>query len=107
MNHLNSVLIEGDLARDPVKRVTKEGKDVCNFTIASSRQYKGENGALEKETCFFDVTAWGKLVENCVRLGRKGLGARVVGRLHQERWTDDNGRQHSKVIIVAEHIELR
>jgi single-strand DNA-binding protein len=107
MNHLNSILIEGNLVSDAVKRITKTGTGVCNFTIASSRFYKGTDGAEEQEVCSFDVTVWGKLAETCVENGKKGRGVRVVGRLHQERWDDENGRAHSKINIVAEHVEFR
>jgi single-strand DNA-binding protein len=92
---------------DAVKRVTKAGTGVCNFTIASSRFYKGADGAMEKEVCFFDITAWGKLAETCAELGKKGRGVRLVGRLHQERWNDNSGGDYSKINIVAEHAEFR
>jgi single-strand DNA-binding protein len=109
MNHLNSILIEGDLVSDAVRRVTKAGTGVCNFTIASSRFYKGADGAMVKEVCFFDITAWGKLAETCAELGKEGRGVRLVGRLHQERWNDVSGVNllHSKINIVAEHAEFR
>jgi single-strand DNA-binding protein len=32
---------------------------------------------------------------------------RVVGRLKQDRWTGNDGKPHSKVSIVAEHVEFR
>ena len=31
----------------------------------------------------------------------------VVGRLKQDRWTDQEGKGHSKVYIVAEHVEFK
>jgi single-strand DNA-binding protein len=40
-------------------------------------------------------------------MGHKGRGVRVVGRLKQDRWNDANGKQRSKVTIVAEHVEFR
>jgi single-strand DNA-binding protein len=106
MNNLNSILIEGNLARDPDYRTTPKGTGVCKFPMASNRYYKQESG-FEKETSFFDIESWGKLAENVNRLGRKGRNVRVVGRLKQERWQNAEGRQISKVVIVAEHVEFR
>jgi single-strand DNA-binding protein len=103
MNNLNSVLIEGTLVREPTY---KETANVCTFGIASSRFYKN-GGGLEEEVSFFDVEAQGKLAGNCYDLGRKGRGVRVVGRLRQDRWTDDEGKVRSRVSIVAEHVEFR
>jgi len=106
MNNLNSVLIEGNMVRDPLLRSTSKGKSVCNFTIASNRYYK-QNSNFENEVGFFDVEAWGKLGDVCSNLGKKGRGVRVVGRLKQDRWTGSDGKSHNKVAIVAEHVEYR
>jgi single-strand DNA-binding protein len=106
MNNLNSVLLEGNMVRDPLIRSTQKGTSVCNFTIASNRFYR-QNSNLEKEVGFFDVETWGKLADACSSQGRKGRGVRVVGRLKQDRWTGVDGKSHNKVAIVAEHVEYR
>jgi single-strand DNA-binding protein len=106
MNNLNSILIEGNLVRDPLSRTTPKGTALCTFTLASNRFYK-QDAQYEKEVGYFDVESWGKLAENCYNLGRKGRGVRVVGRIKQDRWTGTDGRPHSKVTIVAEHVEFR
>ena len=106
MNNLNSVLIEGNMVRDPLMRSTSKGTSVCNFTIASNRFYKQDTN-YEKEVGFFDVETWGKLADACSSLGKKGRGVRVVGRLKQDRWTGNDGKNHNKIAIVAEHVEYR
>jgi single-strand DNA-binding protein len=53
------------------------------------------------------ILTWAKLAENCRSLGHKGRGVRVVGRLKQDRWNSADGKAHSKVSIVAEHVEFR
>jgi single-strand DNA-binding protein len=106
MNNLNSILIEGNLVRDPLLRSTPKGTPICTFTLASNRFFKQETG-LEKEVSFFDVETWAKLAENCYSQGRKGRGVRVVGRLKQDRWNGSDGKLRSKIAIVAEHVEFR
>ena len=106
MNNLNSVLLEGNMVRDPLFRSTQKGTSVCNFTVASNRFYR-QNSNLEKEVGFFEVEAWGRLADACSSQGRKGRGVRVVGRLKQDRWTGNDGKNHNKVAIVAEHVEYR
>jgi single-strand DNA-binding protein len=106
MNNLNSILIEGNLVRDPLFRLTAKGTPICTFSIASNRFYKGDGGP-EKEVSYLDIESWGKLAESCRDLGYKGRGVRVVGRLKQDRWADADGKPHSKISIVAEHIEFR
>jgi single-strand DNA-binding protein len=106
MNNLNSILIEGNLVRDPLYRATAKGTPLCTFTVASNRYYKQDTG-MEKEVGFFDVEAWAKTAEYSYNLGKKGRGVRVVGRLRQDRWTSADGQNHSRVSIVAEHVEFR
>jgi single-strand DNA-binding protein len=106
MNNLNSVLVEGNLVRDPNYRETSKGTPLCTFSIASNRYFK-QNDEMEKEVSFFDVETWAKLAESCEKLGHKGRGVRVVGRLKQDRWTDNDGKARSKISIVAEHVEFR
>jgi single-strand DNA-binding protein len=106
MNNLNSILIEGNLVRDPLYRTTPKGTHVCTFTLASNRYFKQDSG-FEKEVGFFDVETWSKLADTCYDQGRKGRGVRVVGRLKQDRWNGPDGKPRTKISIVAEHVEFR
>jgi single-strand DNA-binding protein len=106
MNNLNSILIEGNLTRDPDLKASPKGTPLCTFSIATNRYFKQDSGT-EKEVGYFNVETWGRLAESAGNQGRKGRGVRVVGRLKQERWTDREGKTQSKVVIVAEYIEFR
>jgi single-strand DNA-binding protein len=106
MNNLNSILIEGILVRDPLLRTTAKGTSLCTFSLASNRFFRQDSG-MEKEVGFFDVETWSKLADHCYNLGHKGRGVRVVGRLKQDRWTGQDGKAHSRIFIVAEHLEFK
>jgi single-strand DNA-binding protein len=106
MNNLNSILIEGNLVKDPELSYTPKGTAVCKFTVACNRAFK-QDDQLQKEVSFFDVSTWTRLAEVCGEYLKKGRGVRVVGRLKQDRWTDTDGKPHSRVLIVAEHVEFK
>ena len=106
MNNLNSVLLEGNLTRDPELRYTGKGTAVCRFSIACNRSFKQEDQRQE-EVSFFDVTTWSRLAEICAEYLVKGRGVRVVGRLKQDRWEDDSGQRRSRVDVIAEHVEFK
>ena len=106
MNSLNSILVEGNLTRDPVLATTPKGTAVCNFSVASNRFYRSDD-ELQKEVSFFDVEVWSRLAERCAEELAKGRGVRVVGRLKQDRWQDKEEKPRSRVKIVAEHVEFR
>ena len=105
MNNLNSILIEGNMVRNPQYR-THKGTPVCTFCIATNRYFRLEGG-LEREVSFFDVETWSKLAERCNSAGKKGRGVRVVGRLRQDRWQGEDGKPKARITIVAEHVEFR
>ena len=106
MNNLNSILIEGNLVRDPELSYTSKGTAVCAFCVACNRFWKQEQ-ETQKEVSYFDVTTWNRLAETCGEYLKKGRGVRVVGRLKQDRWSDQEGRNHSRVLIIAEHVEFK
>jgi single-strand DNA-binding protein len=106
MNNLNSVLIEGNLVRDPELKYTPKGAAVCSFALASNRYFK-QDEETQKEVSYFDITTWSRLAEVCGEYLKKGRGVRVVGRLKQDRWTNPEGQGRSKVSIVAEHVEFK
>jgi len=106
MNNLNSILIEGNLVKDPLLRSTQKGTQICTMRLASNRYYKQDTG-FEKEVSFFDVETWSRLAETCYAKGKKGRGVRVVGRLKEDRWNDSDGKKRSRIAIVAEHVEFR
>ena len=106
MNSLNSILVEGNLVRDPVLTQTPKGTQVCSFSVASNRFYRVEN-ETQKEVSFFDVEVWAKLAETCNEQLRKGRGVRIVGRLIQDRWSEGEGKNHTRIKIIGEHVEFK
>ena len=104
--NLNSILLEGNLARDPELRYTPKDTPVCTLVVASQRTYKVDGERVE-EVSFIEATTWGKLATVCAEHLQKGRGIRVVGRIKQERWEDPDGNSCSKVLIVAEHVEFQ
>lgn len=106
MNSVNSLIIEGNLVRDPVLTETPKGTKVCNFTVASNRYYK-QDDEYQNDVTFLDVEAWTKLAMYTDGNFSKGKGIRVVGRLKQDRWEDGEGHPHSRLKLVAEYLEKR
>jgi len=107
MNSLNSILVEGNLVKDPNTKTLPSGSQVCDFTLATNRFYKNGEEGFEKEVSYFDIEAWSRLGTACSQNLKKGRGVRVVGRLKQDRWVDPEGKQRAKVKIVAEHVEFK
>lgn len=101
--NLNSVLIDGNLTRDPEMKTTPRGTKVCNFGLASNRYYEQDNEKV-KEVSFFEIESWARLADACAKHLDKGRGVRVSGRLKQDRWADQSGNARTKVKIVADQV---
>ena len=106
MNGLNSLIIEGNMVKDPVLGETNKGTSFCTFTIASNRSYVLNNESVQ-EVSYFDIEAWTQMAQMCKEYGARGRGVRVVGRLKQDRWIGKDGKSCSKVKVVAEHVEFK
>ena len=111
MNNLNSILLEGNLCRDPELRYTPSdgtspGTPVCTLVVSSVRTCKVE-GERREEVSFIEAVTAGKLATVCAEHLTKGRGVRVVGRIRQEWWEDADGNARAKVVIVAEHVEFQ
>ena len=106
MNSLNSILMEGNLTKDPEIKETAKGTKVCTFTVASNRYYKKDD-EQQQEVSFFPVEVWAGLAESCNQYLKKGRGVRVVGRIKQDRWKDQEDKSREKFKIVAEHVEFK
>ena len=77
----HTIIIVGNLGKDPEMRYTPSGQPVTSFSVASGRSYTNTAGEKVEETVWFRVTAWGKLAETCNQYLRKGRMVLVEGRL--------------------------
>ncbi len=77
----HTIIIVGNLGRDPEMRYTPSGQPVTNFNVATNRQYTDSNGQQVKETIWFRVSTWGKQAETCNQYLKKGSKVLVEGRL--------------------------
>ena len=102
MNMFNQLLLEGNVEHIDVNPLVA----VTTFTMSTSRMYKTADGKLEEEKFSFDVEAWGN-TGVFASTAKVGQGIRIVGRLKQKRWKDADGKEYSKVVVVAEHIDIK
>jgi len=99
----NQVVLMGNLTRDPELRATPNGQQVCSFSLALNRSYKGADGNWQEATDFIDVVAWGPLGERVAQYLSKGRPCLVNGRLQSRSW-DQDGQKRSKVEVVAQDV---
>lgn len=99
----NQVILLGNLTRDPELRTTPNGQNVCSFSLALNRSYKGSDGNWQEATDYIDIVAWGALGERVAQYLSKGRKALVNGRIQSRSWEQD-GQKRSKVEVVASDV---
>lgn len=104
----HTIIIVGNVGKDPEMRYTPSGQAVTSFSIATNRQYTTGNGEQVKETVWFRVTTWGKQAEVCNQYVKKGMKVLVEGRLTPDKatggpriWTKQDGSAGSSFEVTA------
>ena len=97
----NRIILMGRLTKDPELKTTQSGVTMCRFSIAVDRAYsKGQ----EKQTDFFDITAWRQTAEFVSKYFSKGRVILVEGKLQNNNYTDQNGVKQYRNAIIAENV---
>lgn len=97
---MNSVLLIGNLTRDPETRTTGSGTTVCAFKIAVNRNTQ-EGGADYPR-----IKTFGKTAENCGRYLKKGSKVGIEGRLQTGSYEKQNGDIVSYTEVIANRVEF-
>ena len=101
---MNKVFLIGNLTRDPELRETPSGVAMCRFAIAVQRPYSSQDG--ERQTDFFECTAWRGLGETIARYTKKGKKVAVVGSIQIRNYEDNQGAKRTAVDIIVQDCEF-
>ncbi|MEP0805780.1 MAG: single-stranded DNA-binding protein [Chloroflexota bacterium] len=109
----HTLIIVGNVGKDPEMRYTPSGQAVTSFSLASNRQYTAGNGEQIKETIWFRVTTWGKQAEVCNQYVKKGMKVLVEGRLTPDKatggpriWTKQDGTAGASFEVTANTVRF-
>ena len=101
---MNKVFLIGNLTRDPELTETPSGVAVCHFAIAVNRNYSSQDG--ERQTDFFNCTAWRAMAETIARYTKKGKKVAVVGSVQLRNYEDNQGVKRTAVDIIVQDCEF-
>ena len=101
---MNKVFLIGNLTRDPELTETPSGVPVCRFTIAVNRNYASQDG--ERQSDFFNCTAWRGQAETIARYTKKGNKVSIVGSIQIRNYEDNQGVKRTAVDVIAQDVEF-
>ena len=104
--NINSVVLVGNLTKDPELRHTPSGTAVCSLRLAVNTRRKDESGQWTDKPNYFDITVWGQQGENCAQYLAKGRPVAIDGRLEWREWEAQDGAKRQAVEVVAESVQF-
>jgi len=102
----NRIQLIGRVGKDPEYRLLDSGKNVVNFSLATSDSYKNASGDKTVETQWHQIVAWGGLAEIADKYLRKGSEVAVQGKLIHRSYEGPDGKKRYVTEIVADEILL-
>lgn len=101
---MNKVFLIGNLTRDPELSETPSGVPMCRFSIAVNRNYSSQDS--ERQTDFFNCTAWRSMAETIARYTKKGKKVAVVGSIQLRNYEDNQGVKRTAVDVIVQDCEF-
>lgn len=100
---INSVVLTGRLARDPVLKTVKGNLQLCTFTMAVEEEPMDPK---DNAVSWFDIETWGSLATTASRLGKKGFRVGITGSIGMNQWTGSDGLIRESPIVRAISFEI-
>ncbi len=104
---VNKVILIGNLGKDPELRYAPSGSAVASFSLATSEQWKDQEGNPQERTSWHNIVVWGKLAEIAAEYLKKGRKVYIEGRLqYRDYETKDGNRRYVTEIVVNDLVML-
>ena len=104
---VNTVILVGNLGRDPEIRYTTSGSAVANITIATSESWKDkQTGEQNEKTEWHRVVAFNRTAEVIGEYLKKGSQVYIEGKLQTRKWQDKDGSDRYTTEIVCNEMQM-
>ena len=99
---VNKVILVGNLGRDPEIRTFQNGGKVCNFSIATSENWKDRTtGERQERTQWHNIAIFSEPLSNIAeQYLRKGSKVYIEGQLETRKWQDQSGSDRYSTEVV-------
>jgi len=106
MSSFNKVILMGNMTRDPQLSYLPSNTPVVEFSVATSRTFRKQDGSQGEEVCFTDCQMFGKRAEVINKYFKKGSPIFVEGRLKLDQWQAQDGSKRSRMRVFVESFEF-
>ena len=100
---INKVILIGNIGAKPEIRNTQKGDKVASFTIATSENWKDQQGQQQTRTEWHKIVIFGKLTQIVESYLDKGSKIYIEGQLRTRKWTNQQGQdQYSTEVVLTQ-----
>jgi single-strand DNA-binding protein len=103
MRTVNSVVLLGNIAREPDMKITANNKEFATFVMATHRE-SGKDGEKFSVSEFHNIVAWGNLAHIAKNFCVKGRLVYIEGHIKTRSWNHENGTRVFRTEIIATNI---
>lgn len=102
---INKVILVGNVGQDPEIRSTQDGREIANFSLATSESWKDKStGEKRDKTEWHRVVIFSQgLVSVVKNYVKKGAKLYIEGSLQTRKWTDNSGVEKYTTEIVLQN----
>jgi len=106
MAGVNKVMLIGRLGRDPELKYLQDGREVCNFSMATSQIRKDKSGEKKESTEWHKVVFFGAFAAAIGKYTSKGSLVYVEGFIRTRSWEDKSGNKKQITEIVGQNCQF-
>ena len=100
------VILIGRLGQDVETKHLPSGDSVANFTLCTSKKFKGRDGVNIEETEWHNIVAFRKTADLCSQYLSKGKMAMVEGQIKSRSWETKDGNKAYKTEIICNEVKF-
>jgi single stranded DNA-binding protein len=106
MNGLSAVFLVGQLKKDPMYSISKNGISVVRLSVEVSMNLFDKDGNNKSQVDMHDVIQFGKLADKTRDTLRAGDVIAIQGSLSKSSWLDESGVKQHRTDIKAQMISI-
>jgi single-strand DNA-binding protein len=101
---LNQATLIGNVGRDPEIRTTGDGKEIANFSLATTENWKDQaTGEKKEKTEWHKIVAFNQGIVSIIkRYVKKGSRIYLQGNIHTRKWIDNSGTEKYSTEIALQ-----
>lgn len=97
---VNKTILIGNIGKDPETRTFENGSEVCQFSLATSKNWKDKAGEWQEKTTWHNIVVWGNQAQRAAQL-KKGDTLYLEGEIDNRSYKKDGQKRYISEINAS------